>query len=344
MLTIVSVAYPFAMVDADPVGGAEQILSQLDRALVANGHRSIVIAQDGSTPAGRLVPLPRREGEIDEAARAQVRRAIDDAIGEVIEREHVDLIHFHGIDFHEHLVSPGPPILATLHLPLDWYPDRALHPARPNTWLNPVSRNQVDRVPANANFNLLPPIENGVDVDRFPVGVRKENFAVAIGRICPEKGLHLALDAAAAADWPLLLAGEVFPYPGHRAYFAEQIVPRLDRHRRWIGHVSGAKKCHILAAARCVLVPSLVPETSSLVAREALAAGTPVIAFATGALASVIEHGRTGFLVRDPDEMTRAIADCAALDGERCRQAARERFSSREMIRRYFSVYDHLAA
>src|SRR5690606_1063450 len=131
----------------------------------------------------------------------------------------------------------------------------------------------------------LPPIENGVPVEALGARVRKRGFALALGRICPEKGYHLALEAAHRAGLPLLLAGAVFRYAAHERYFREEIAPRLDSLRRFIGAVPLGRKRRLLAAARCVVVPSLVPETSSLVAMEALASGTPVVAFPVGALA-----------------------------------------------------------
>ncbi len=343
MPTVVSVAYPFARVDADPVGGAEQVLSHLDRGLVSRGWRSVILAQAGSTPAGELVALPRRDGPIDDRARADVRAAVAEALARTIAEVRPDLLHFHGVDFADHLPPEGPPALATLHLPLDWYPPDALAPTRPRTWLLPVSADQASRAPPGAR--LLAPIENGVELDGYPTDLRPRTFALTLGRVCPEKGLHLALDAAFLAGAPLLAAGEVFPYPDHQRYFAEEVRPRLDARRRWLGPVQGAAKRRLLAAARCVLVPSLAPETSSLVAREALAAGTPVVAFlGAGALGEVIEPGRTGILVSSVAEMAEAIETCGALDREACRAAARARFDARVMIEHYLALYARLIA
>src|SRR5205085_11918601 len=160
----------------------------------------------------------------------------------------------------------------------------------------------------------------------------KRNFVLALGRVCPEKGFHLALDAAERAGVPLLIAGQVFPYPAHQAYFAEQIRPRLGREARFLGPVGFARKRRLLSAARCLLVPSLVAETGSLVAMEALACGTPIIAFPAGVLGDLVEPGVTGFLVKDTEEMAEAIVLADKIDPERCREAARRRFSLDRML------------
>lgn len=338
-LTVVSVAYPFATVSADPVGGAEQVLAHLDRALVAAGHRSIVVAPAGSAVAGELRATPPVPARIDEAQRTAIGRALDGTLADVIAREQPDVIHFHGLEFHEHLPPPGPAVIATLHLPLDWYPARALAPERPRTWLHPVSADQARRAPPGARLAL--PIENGVPIP--PRAPRKGCFAVALGRVCPEKGFDDAIDAARAAGMPLLIAGAVFPYPAHRRFFEERIRPGLDGLRRWIGAVAGARKQRLLARARCLLVPSKVPETSSLVAMEALAAGTPVIAYARGALPEVVEHGETGFLVRDVGEMAAAMRRIGAIDPERCRMRARQRFPLERMTAAYLARYAEVA-
>ncbi|MDB5467042.1 MAG: hypothetical protein JWQ46_1804 [Phenylobacterium sp.] len=340
-LTVLSVAFPFAPVSEDPVGGAEQVLSHLDRALVRAGARSIVVASEGSTPAGDLVPVRQPTGDIGASEQAethaQVRRLITEAVG----RHHPDLVHMHGVDFWAYEPPPGPPVLVTLHLPLSWYPAEALTPIRADTWLAPVSHDQARRGPATAR--LTEPIENGVDLGAYPPA-RKHRFAVALGRICPEKGFHHALDAARAAGVPLLLAGSVFPYAEHRRYFEAEIAPRLDRARRWIGPVTGPAKRRLMAAGLCLVAPSLAPETSSLVAREALAAGTPVVALRTGALEEVVEDGRTGVLVDRPEALPQAIADAGRLRPEDCRRAAASRFGAGRMVASYMSVYRRLSA
>lgn len=344
-LTVLSIAYPLAPVGIDSVGGSEQVLSSLDRALVAKGHRSIVIACAGSQVAGELWAFPAlpTDGPITDAVHGARREAIRALTAAVLLQENIDVIHMHGLDFHAYLPPPGPPLLATLHLPPDWYPPKALEPERRDTWINCVSESQMRGVPPNPR--MLPPIPNGVPVELLGASAsRRCGFALTLARVCPEKGLHLALDAAQAANVPMLLGGEIFPYPSHQAYFRSEILPRLDRQRRYLGPVGFNRKRRLLAAARCLLVPSLVAETSSLVAMEAASCGTPVVAFRSGALPEVVEDGRTGFLVDDAAGMAEAIRRVDLIDPAVCRETAQRRFSIERMATAYIDRYRMLAS
>lgn len=341
-LTVLSVAYPFAPVGMDAAGGAEQVLGWLDRALAAAGHRSLLVACEGSVAAGQLIEVPREAGPLDDAARERAWRRQRAAIAGALERWPVDVVHLHGIDCHEYLPPPGVPALATLHLPPAWYPPETFAPERPDTWLHCVSQAQHAACPPTPN--LLPAIENGVPVAELAARHAKRGFALFLGRICPEKGVHLAIDAAKRAGVALLIAGELFPYEAHRRYFAEEVAPRLDPLRRFLGPVGFARKRRLLSAARCLVVPSTAAETSSLVAREALACGTPVVAFPSGALCDTVEHGRTGFLVESVEAMAEAIRAAPSLSADACRAVARERFSLERMVESYFALYRRLAA
>lgn len=340
-LTILSVAYSLATVESGSVGGAEQVLGEIDRALVTGGHQSIVIACEGSRVAGELVATPWPSEPLTSAAFAPAHAAARRAMADVLARRRVDVIHMHGIDFHRYLPPPGVPTLVTLHLPPSWYPAEVFHLQRPHTYLHCVSESQRRACPQGAH--ILPTIRNGITAPPAPRSESRDDV-VALGRICPEKGFHIALDAARIANVRMRLAGRVFAYPEHRRYYREQIFPRLDEHRRFVGAVHGRDKWRLLAGARCVLVPSLAPETSSLVAMEAMAIGTPVVAFASGALAEIVEPGVTGYLVHDTSEMADAIDASRAIDRETCRRVARARFSAARMTSRYIARYRALAA
>lgn len=340
--SILSVAYPLTPVGEDAVGGSEQILSLLDRGLVQAGHRSLVIAAEGSSVHGTLIPSPKARGQIDESERRWARKVHRRLIQDTLAAYPIDMIHMHSLDFHEYLPDTTLPILATLHLPPDWYPQHVFRSQRKNLYLNCVSVSQGRECPRSAH--LLAPVPNGVDVARLNRPSARRNYALALGRICPEKGFHFALDAAKKAGCEMILAGEVFPYEAHQDYFKQEIFPRLDDKRRFIGPAGFSRKKRLLSEAKCLLIPSTVQETSSLVAMEALAAGTPVIAFRSGALPEIVEHGRTGYIVANAREMARAIASIGKIKSEACVKSAWRYFSADQMVDRYMRVYARLIA
>ena len=339
-LTVLNVAFPFAPAGPGAVGGAEQILSRLDHALVEAGHRSLVLAADDSRTRGILTEVARPKGLIDGSVRAAHYRRYAGVLNALIERHRPEVVHLHGVDFDRYLPDPGVPVLVTLHLPFTFYHVDFRARTRPGTYLHCVSETQRATFPALPN--MLPTIENGVPLAVTTPCLRRDVYVVCLSRIAPEKNIHAALDAAKAAGVPLLLGGEVYPYREHQRYFEEEVVPRLDEHRRFLGPLNEKAKFKLLRRARCLLQPSLAAETSSLVAMEALASGTPVVAYPSGALATLIEHGRTGFLVSNVDEMAEGIRRAGHLDPAACLAAA-TRFSLTRMIRRYFEAYTNLA-
>ncbi len=340
-LTILSVAYPLTPVGPNSSGGSEQILSMLDAHLTKNGHRSLVIAVQGSDIKGQLIPSPRpTTSELNDEVRRWGQRAHQRLILETLNRYPVDLLHMHSLDFHTYLPASSLPTLATLHLPTDWYPRQIFQRPRRNFYLNCVSQSQHNTCPEGAD--VLPFVRNGIDVRSFAWKTRKKPFVLALGRVCPEKGLHLALEAARQAGVPMILAGELFAYREHLEYFKTEIVPRLDADRQFIGPVGGTQKRELLATAKALLVPSLVAETSSLVTMEALASGTPVVAFRAGAIAELVDDGKTGFLVDDIGQMAAAIDKVDGLKAKDCRQTAESRCDQQSMVKSYLTLYRRL--
>jgi glycosyltransferase involved in cell wall biosynthesis len=340
VLNVLTVAYPLAPVGPDAAGGAEQIVAALDRALVKAGHRSTVLACAGSSAMGRLIesgPLPDR---MDEPPKRAAQRRHGALVRALLESEKFDVVHFHGVDVLNYLPEPGAPTAITIHLPAEWYPDELFRP-RARTVLIAVSQAALRRFPPGSAETRV--IANGVAPELFETRHAKRPFVLALGRICPEKGFHLALDAARLADLPLLLAGPVFPYPEHQAYFDSQIAPRLDRRRRYVGPVGFLRKRRLLAAARCLAMPTLVEETGAMAAMEALASATPVVAYPKGALRAIVAPGINGFLPEDVEEMAEAMLASSELDPARCRRDAR-RFDQKAMCSAYLNLYAELAA
>jgi glycosyltransferase involved in cell wall biosynthesis len=340
-LTVLSVSYPLAKVSPATAGGAEQVLTTIDKALVREGHKSLVLAPEGSRCEGLLIPAQIPSGTLDDGAKCEARRVFKHLLDRTLTRYSVDVVHMHGLDFSEYLPEADVPVVVSLHLPLDWYPPQALQFKRPNTLLVCVSDFQARTAQAESQIDSV--IPNGVDLDEFRLARRAGNYVIAMGRICSEKGFHFAMEAAERAGVNLILAGTVFGYPEHRGYFDSMIAPRLNEHVRFIGPVGGKRKRDLLAGAKCLLIPSLVNETSSLSAMEAMAAGTPVIAWRSGALPKIVADGRTGFLVSSVDEMVEAIARVECIDRQECRREAEERFDSRNVVSQYLALYQRVA-
>jgi glycosyltransferase involved in cell wall biosynthesis len=329
---ILSVAFPLLPVSSSSGGGAEQILYLLERGIAAAGHRSIVIAAKGSHVRGDLIETPASTSEITNEVRLDAQRTHLQAIERVLNHTAVDLLHFHGLDFYAYQPPPKLPMLATLHLPLDWYP--------PSIFDGSVQLNCVSRAQASSAQNVnWPVVENGIDTGQYGTNTGKRAHLLWLGRICPEKGVHIALRVARRLDLPMIIGGPVHPFREHETYFAEAVRPLLDSRREYIGPVALGTKVKLLSEAACLLIPSLVTETSSLVAMEAMASGTPVVAFRRGALPEVVEHGITGFLVDSEEEMAAAVKKIEMLSPQVCRSRALDRFDASRMIAEYLALY-----
>jgi len=188
-------------------------------------------------------------------------------------------------------------------------------------------------------------ISNGVTVPELHLlSARERDGALMLARICPEKGTHIGIAAAKKAGVMLKIGGRVFPYPAHVNYFSSRVAPELSEQVRFLGPVGYRQKIELLRSASCLLVPSTVPETSSLVSMEALACGTPVIALHSGSLPHIVEHGKTGFIVNSADEMAEAIRRVGEIDPEVCRRVAIQQFSAERMVGEYLNLYERLAA
>ncbi len=343
-MNVLSVAFALMTVSDSAGGGSEQILWQVERGLVKAGHRSFVIAAEGSSVSGCLIPTPSADGEITDPRRHAAHRAHRKAIHALLESSSIDLIHFHGLDFPEYIPASGPPMLATLHLPINLYPKQIFD--NPDLTLNFVSQSQAAACRYPHPGQYVPTVCNGIELSHYAPAhyapAHKEDYLAVLARICPEKGIDTALRVAHRLDLRLIVGGPVHPFPSHQAYFNERVKPLLDDKREYIGPVDLPRKICLLARAKCLLAPSSIAETSSLVAMEAIASGTPVIAFRSGALPEVVEHERTGFIVDSEDEMANAVLRIGEISPEVCRQAAVTRFDGTRMTREYLALYERL--
>jgi glycosyltransferase involved in cell wall biosynthesis len=195
-----------------------------------------------------------------------------------------------------------------------------------------VSISDSDRAPG---LNYLATVYNGIDLSLYPLQKSGGDHLIFLGRIHPDKGVHLAIEVARLSGLPLLIAGII----QDRTYFQEQVEPHLDQTIRYIGPVDVAGKNALFARARALLHLNTIPERFGLVLAEANAAGVPVIAMDLGSCREVIEDGRTGFLVNNVEEAARSLQRLPEIDRSVCRQRVERCFSIESMVESYERVY-----
>lgn len=196
-----------------------------------------------------------------------------------------------------------------------------------------VSISDSDRAP---ELNYLATVYNGIDLSLYPLQPTGGDDLIFLGRIHPDKGVHLAIEVARLTGLRLLIAGII----QDRKYFREQVEPHLDeRQIHYLGPVDVQGKNELFARARALLHLNTIPERFGLVLVEANAAGVPVIAMDLGSCREVIEQGRTGFLVKDVNQAVSALKGIAGIERQACRERVRQRFSIETMVAAYERVY-----
>src|SRR5262249_26212359 len=250
------------------------------------------------------------------------------------------LVHDHSGSFWPRASEIIVPVLAALHLPRGFYPAQLFENIPANVFFNCVSAAQA------LTFAELDPalVPNGISLDGFEPGRESRHGLLWLGRICEEKAPHLALEIAERAGERVILAGRVYPFSYHQQYLERELLPRLSQlpNAVFVSSPSAEQKRRLLRESAAVLITSVADETSSLVAMEAAASGTPVIAFRRGALAEVIQDGVTGFLVNGVEEAVGALKRIGEIDVGDCVAYARESFSSKRMAEGYARLYGRI--
>jgi glycosyltransferase involved in cell wall biosynthesis len=233
-----------------------------------------------------------------------------------------------------HAAGTSQPLVITLHTPItDLKREYLLH--FPKVYLVAVSEFQKRRLQGHPRVWVIP---HGLEVAAYHRPVRKEDFLLFLGRIYPEKGLHTAIAAALAAEVKLICAGPVFP--PDQAYFDAEIAPYLDNRRIvYVGPADFNCKLELLGRARALLLPLEVDEAFGLVMLEAMACGTPVVAYDRGAAAEVVVHGQTGFIAHSFSELMAGIGAAADIDPDCCRRHVARNFSADAMVAAYMALY-----
>jgi glycosyltransferase involved in cell wall biosynthesis len=251
-----------------------------------------------------------------------------------------DVLHFHLDYIHFPLVRrTKSPALTTLHGRLD-IPD--LHPLFAEFWearLCSVSRSQQEHL---THANWLGSVHHGLPKELYQFHPEAEEYLVFLGRICPEKGVDRAIEIAIRVGMPLKIAAKVDAVD--QAYFEQRIRRLLDHPLvDFIGEVGEQQKNDLLGKARALLFPIDWPEPFGLTMIEAMACGTPVVAYRHGSVPEIVETGENGFIVNSVEEAVIALRNIDSIQRGRCRQIFEQRFTSRQMASAYLSIYQKLA-
>jgi glycosyltransferase involved in cell wall biosynthesis len=310
-------------------GAWETVAGNITEGLAARGWDVTLFATRDSVTKARLHAVVERGYEEDPMVDPKVAEYLH--ISEVFEHAaEFDLIHSH-YDFmalaYTRLVKT--PVLTTIHgfssprvMPVyEKYRDGYF-----------VSISNSDRAPG---LNYLATVYNGIDLSLYPLRERGGDHLIFLGRIHPDKGVHLAIEVAHLSGVPLLIAGII----QDRTYFRDQVAPHLNSAIRYIGPVDVAGKKELFASARALLHLNTIPERFGLVLAEANAAGVPVIAMDLGSCREVIENGKTGFLVNNVCDAARVLDRLGEIDSSACRRRVEQCFSVDTMVEAYERVY-----
>jgi len=334
------VAPPYFDVPPKAYGGVEIIVAELIDALVERGHYVVLVgAGRNGTRAQEFIatrdePCPSQLGEpLPEVLHAA-------RVGQLLCDVGVDLVHDHTLA--GPLLAAGRlvPTLVTAHGSVSgdaghYY--RALGKSISLVGISDAQRRSAPDLP------WLATVYNAVRVDTFPFRRDKGDFALFLGRFHPDKAPHLAINAARAAGLPIVLAGKCSERIEHE-YFARMVAPRLGSDVTVFGLADAQAKRELLSRARCLLFPICWEEPFGMVMIEAMACGTPVVAVRKGSVPEVIEHGRTGIVVDDAEQLPDAIEQARLVDPAECRRTAEERFDVPIMAGRYEAVYRQLVS
>ena len=323
-------------------GGTERIVSYLTEELVRLGHEVTLFASGDSLTSANLVSCTPQALRLDPNVR-DVLPYYMLMLDRVRQRsEQFDVLHFHIDQFHFPLFRPvAGRTVTTLHGRQDLPDLRPLYAGFADMPLVSISTSQRRPV-SNANFvgNIL----HGIPIDlHHPTIDRRGSYIAFLGRIAPEKGPDRAIAIARALGIPLKIAAKVDRVD--EAYFRTTIVPLLDGAGvAYIGEINEQQKTRFLGEAKALLFPVDWPEPFGLAMIEAMACGTPVLAFRCGSVPEIVEDGVTGAIVDTVDEAIAALPHVIALDRQKVRRRFEQRFSATRMAKEYVGVYRSLIA
>ena len=323
-------------------GGTERVVAHLTDALVDLGHDVTLFASAEARTRARLIPVRDQAIRLDPAPLKSDLASHLSMLGELIERvDDFDIIHFHTDMIHFPMFSRfADKTITTLHGRLDMKDLAPVYERWPEFGLVSISDDQRKPL-AFANWRAT--VHHGMPEESYKFAPKSDGYLAFLGRISPEKRPDRAIEIALKLGKPLKIAAKVDA--ADKVYYETKIKPLLDNPLiEFIGEIGDHQKSEFLGKADALLFPIDWPEPFGLVMIEAMACGTPVIAFKCGSTTEVIEDGTTGYLVDTMDQAVEAAGRAHLLDRAAIRERFEQRFSAAAMARRYMDVYGDLLA
>jgi len=340
-MRIAQISPLFEAVPPKLYGGTERVVYSLTEELVAMGHDVTLFASGDSITSATLAPMREQALRLDPSVKDWV--ATYHRMIELVYRrkDEFDVLHFHIDYFPLSLFSrQRVPFLTTLHGRLDVREFVEIFSTFPDAPFVSISDSQRRPIPS---LNWVRTVLHGMPANLLTPQPVKQEYAAFLGRISPEKGVDRAIRIAGKAGMKLKIAAKVDN--ADRDYYESQIRPLIQGNPdvEFIGEINDAQKPDFLSGAHTLLFPIDWPEPFGLVMIEAMACGTPVVAFNCGSVPEVIDNGVTGFIVTNEAEAVAAVDMVHRLDRAEVRATFDRRFTARRMARDYLDVYETLA-
>ncbi len=339
-MRIAQIAPVWERVPPRKYGGTEVVVSLLTEELVRRGHDVTLFATGDSITKARLKACYRKSPERDHLVQNNLVPELIHTGNAFKYAEQFDIIHNHcgriGILLGSLINKP---VLDTLHgrfsednIPFyEAYKDAVFY--------NSISFGQRR---TGHDLNYVGNVYNAINTESYQFSRKKEDYFVHISRISQDKGTDIAVDVARKAGVKLIVAGKVDPGKD-TLYYKEKIAPKVDgRQIIYRGEIPEEEKRALFRGARGFIFPLQWAEPFGLVMVEAMACGTPVIAFPCGSVPEIVENGKTGFVVNSFEQMVEAVNNIKYIDPFDCRKRAVERFSINKMVDEYERLYEKI--
>lgn len=341
-MKIAQIAPPWLTVPPTGYGGAEAVIGTLTDGLVERGHDVTLFASAGSRTNARLrayydQPLGTP------AMTENPLLALPPVLDAYSRAGQYDLIHDHTFPIGPAIGSTlrGPPVVHTVHTPPGGAHATGIYELLSSRVALIAVSDAQRRSRSDLTFAAI--IQNGIPLADYPVGSSKDDYLLFVGRMAPQKGVHLAVRAARQLGRRLVIAAKMTD-PAEVRYFEDQVRPLMGDAVTFVGEVDHPTKVALYQRAACLLAPARWPEPFGLVMVESMACGTPVVAFREGAATEVVAHGVTGFLADHFDDFVAAIEPAGDLDPAACRRRVEEHFTADRMIDAYVRLFADIVA